>query len=282
VSTWQEHHGTGAVSLITSRGCPYSCTWCSHSVFGKTLRKRSPARVADEVEIIREQYQPGMLWYADDVFNIQQKWLHDYAAELKRRSINIPFECTCRADRMNEGIMETLRDMGCFRIWIGSESGSQRLLDAMKRGVTTEHVQATTRLARQYGIETGLFLMWGFEDENADDILRTIEHVKKANPDIVLTTVSYPIKGTGYFDRMTEQQRVFNNSPWEETNDRHNQIHGRHSSRYYDSVNRWMTGELEVMRSQLNGSWVGRLRGVVKARLGRVGMMLSAHQKGNP
>jgi len=279
VEVWRQHHGMGAVSLITSRGCPYSCTWCSHSVYGKTLRKRSPALVVDEVEAIREKYHPDMLWYADDVFNINHKWLFEYAAELKRREIKIPFECICRADRMNEDIVATLRDMGCFRVWIGSESGSQRLLDAMKRGVKAEQVQAMTRLAKRYGIETGMFLMWGFEDENRDDIAQTVEHVKKANPDLVLTTVSYPIKGTEYYNRMAAQNVVVNNLPWETTNDRHYKIRHRHSRRYYDFANRWMHGELKSARLQENGNWMNRMKAKMNSRIGRLGMTLTAHEE---
>jgi radical SAM superfamily enzyme YgiQ (UPF0313 family) len=220
-----------------------------------------------------------MLWYADDVFNINHKWLFDYAAELKRREIKIPFECICRADRMNEEIVATLRDMGCFRVWIGSESGSQRLLDLMKRGVKAEQVQAMTQLAKRHGIETGMFLMWGFEDENRDDIVQTVEHVKKANPDLVLTTVSYPIKGTEYYSRMAGQNVVVNNLPWEKSNDRHYKIRHRHSPRYYDYVNRWMHGELKLARLHDNGNWMNRIKAKMNAQVGRLGMALTAHEK---
>jgi radical SAM superfamily enzyme YgiQ (UPF0313 family) len=281
IDVWRQHHGMGAVSLITSRGCPYSCTWCSHSVYGKTLRKRSAHLVAEEVEGILATYHPDMLWYADDVFNINHKWFFEYAAELKRRNLNIPFECICRADRMNEEIVRSLKEMGCLRVWIGSESGSQRLLDAMKRGVKAEQVQAMTRLAKRHGIETGMFLMWGFEDENRDDIEMTIEHVKKANPDLVLTTVSYPIKGTEYYNRMAAQNAVVTNGAWQNSNDRDYRIHGRHSRRYYDFVNRRMYGELALTRLQENGhnSLLRRTKARVNAQLGKLGMALTAKQK---
>lgn len=281
VETWRTHHGMGAVSLITSRGCPYSCTWCSHSVFGKTLRKRSPQLCADEVEGILAAYHPDMLWYADDVFNISHKWLFEYAAELKRRNIKTPFECICRADRMNEEIVRALKGMGCFRVWIGSESGSQRLLDQMKRGVKAEQVQAMTRLAKRQGIETGMFLMWGFEDENEDDIAATIAHVRKANPDLVLTTVSYPIKGTEYYQRMAERNLIAANGAWQSSNDRDYRIRGRHSRRYYDFVNRRMHAELALQRlgENGNGRWLRRLQAQVRARVARFGMRLTARQR---
>lgn len=281
VDAWRVHHGRGAVSMITSRGCPYSCTWCSHSVYGKSLRKRGPQLCAEEVEMIRARYSPDMLWYADDVFNINHKWFFEYAAELKRREIKIPFECICRADRMNEDIVLALRDMGCFRVWIGSESGSQRLLDQMKRGVKAEQVQAMTRLAKRHSIETGMFLMWGFEDENKDDIAATIAHVKKANPDLVLTTVSYPIKGTEYYNRMAEQNVIVASGKWQESNDRDYRIRSRHSKRYYDYVNRRMYSELALQRLQENGNgnWLNRAKATVQSQIGKLGMALTAHEK---
>lgn len=281
VETWRTHHGKGAISLITSRGCPYSCTWCSHSVYGKTLRKRSPKLVAEEVELLHAEYRPDMLWYADDVFNINHKWLFEYATELLRRNLELPFECICRADRLNEEVVAVLKAMGCTRMWLGSESGSQRLLDLMKRGVKAEHVQAMTRLAKRYGIETGKFLMWGFEDENEDDVAQTVEHVKKANPDLVLTTVSYPIKGTEYHRRMEERKLVASNGAWEHSNDRDFRIAGRHSKRYYDFVNRWMHSELALQRlhERGNASWLQRTREQMNAQLGKLGMRWTAHEK---
>ncbi|MDZ7269416.1 MAG: B12-binding domain-containing radical SAM protein [candidate division KSB1 bacterium] len=281
VDAWRTHHGTGAVSLITSRGCPYSCTWCSHSVFGKSLRKRSPHLCAEEVELLRATYHPDLLWYADDVFNINHKWLFEYAAELRRRAIKLPFECICRADRLNEDIVALLAAMGCFRVWLGSESGSQRLLDQMKRGVKAEQVQAMTRLARRYGLETGMFLMWGFEDENEDDIAATIDHVKKASPDLVLTTVSYPIKGTEYYQRMAGQNLIVSNGKWRESSDRDHRIRGRHSRRYYDFASRWLYGELAMQRLRENGggSWLARARAAVQAKIGKLGMVWTAHER---
>jgi radical SAM superfamily enzyme YgiQ (UPF0313 family) len=282
VDVWKQHHGTGSVSLITSRGCPYSCTWCSHSVFGKTLRKRSALLVADEVEWILSTYHPDMLWYADDVFNINHKWFFEYAAELKRRNIRVPFECICRADRMNEDIVRTLKEMGCFRVWIGSESGSQRLLDAMQRGVKAEQVQAMTRLAKKYDIETGMFLMWGFADENQNDIEQTIEHVKKANPDSFLTTVAYPIKGTAYYESEAEQARIVAGLAWAQSSDRDYKIKGRHSRRYYDFVNRRLQAEVRLTSLKENGTPYRRLsfaKAKIDAALGKIGMALMRHER---
>lgn len=242
MQTWREHHGKSSISLITARGCPYKCNWCSHSVYGHTHRRRSAKSVAAEVEWLLDRYDPDMLWIADDVFTIHHGWLYDYAAELKRRGIRIPFECITRADRVNERVAATLRDLGCMRVWIGSESGSQRVLNAMQRGVTVGQVQRAVALAKENGIETGMFLMWGYDGEEISDIEATVEHVRKCRPDVFLTTVSYPIKGTPYFEKVAP--RLVNIGPWAATTDRGFQIRGRHSRRFYRFADELLRNEM--------------------------------------
>jgi len=246
VRTWREHHGTGSVSLITARGCPYHCRWCSHEVFGKTHRRRKPASVVDELEWLLNRYQPDMAWMADDVFTIHHGWLRAYASEMKRRGLRIPFECISRADRLNAQVMDTLAELGCFRIWIGSESGSQRVLDAMERGVTVEQVRGAVALAKSRGIRAGMFLMWGYEGEDLEDIEATVEHVKHSEPDVFLTTISYPIKGTPYFDQVAS--RVVSSTPWAEGSDRDYRIRGRHSHRFYKYADQLLRAEVELHR----------------------------------
>ena len=246
VNVWREHHGMGSVSLITARGCPYHCRWCSHEVFGKTHRRRKPTSVADELEWLIKTYQPQMAWMADDVFTIHHGWLFQYAGELKRRGLKLPFECISRADRLNREVVATLADMGCFRVWIGSESGSQRILDAMERGVTVEQVQSSVALCRSAGIQTGMFLMWGYEGEQLSDIEATVDHVKKSDPDIFFTTVAYPIKGTPYFSDVAS--RVEDGKIWGESSDREFRIRDRHSRQFYRFADKLLRSEVELER----------------------------------
>lgn len=271
VDTWRTHHGMGSVSLITARGCPYHCRWCSHEVFGKTHRRRKPVSVADELEWLMNRYQPQMAWMADDVFTIHHGWLFQYAAELKRRELKVPFECISRADRLSAQVVETLAEMGCFRVWIGSESGSQRILDAMERGVTVEEVQNAVALCRSAGIQSGMFLMWGYEGEELSDIEATVEHVKKTDPDIFFTTVAYPIKGTPYFSEVAD--RVDSLKLWKDSSDREFRIRNRHSRKFYKFADKLLRSEVELERlahkDNADASAVAALRGgIVEARAG--------------
>jgi anaerobic magnesium-protoporphyrin IX monomethyl ester cyclase len=246
VRIWKEAHGQGSVSFITARGCPYKCRWCSHQVFGMTHRRRNPALVVDEVEWLLQRYSPDMAWVADDVFTIHHDWMRNYAAEMKRRRLHLPFECISRADRLNEEMLDLLAELGCFRVWIGSESGSQRILDAMERGVKVEQVQQAIELSRARGIQAGMFLMWGYEGEQLADIEATIEHVKRSQPDIFFTTVAYPIKGTPYYERTRD--RLVQLKPWSESSDRELMIRGRHSRKFYEYADRLLRDEVALSR----------------------------------
>jgi radical SAM superfamily enzyme YgiQ (UPF0313 family) len=252
LETWRRHHQKGSVSLITARGCPYDCRWCSHAVFGKTHRRRKPALVVDELEWILHRYNPDMMWIADDVFTIHHGWLAQFAVEMNRRNLRIPFECISRADRIDARVADLLASLGCFRIWIGSESGSQRILDAMQRGVTLEQVRTAVELCKSRGIQTGMFLMWGYEGEDLSDIEATVRHVRQTQPDIFLTTVAYPIGGTPYFEDVAK--RVAPPAAWAQSSDRDLRIRGRHSSRFYRNADQLLKAEVELERlSHLTG-----------------------------
>jgi anaerobic magnesium-protoporphyrin IX monomethyl ester cyclase len=246
VKTWRDAHGKGSVNFITARGCPYKCRWCSHQVFGQTHRRRDPLLVVDEVEWLLNTYTPDMVWVSDDVFTINHKWLRDYAGEMRRRRLRIPFECISRADRLNAEMLDLLAELGCFRIWIGSESGSQRILDSMDRGVKVEQVQQAVAMTRERGIESGMFLMWGYEGEELDDIEATIKHVSISKPDIFFTTVSYPIKGTPYYKKIADQ--LVQLKPWGVSSDREIKIKGRHSQKFYSYADKLLKDEVQLAR----------------------------------
>ena len=248
LEVWRRHHGASSINLITARGCPYRCRWCSHAVYGFSHRRRSPSNVVEEVVWIVDRYNPDQLWYADDVFTISHPWLSRYASELARRGVRqLPFETITRADRLqSESVVQVLRELGCYRIWIGSESGSQKILDAMERGVTVEEVRRATKLAQKHGIKVGMFLMWGYDGETVDDIQATIEHVKKASPDVFFTTVAYPIMNTRYYGAVAD--RVVLQESWETSTDRDYKIRGRHSRAYYRHADRWLRNEVEAFQ----------------------------------
>jgi anaerobic magnesium-protoporphyrin IX monomethyl ester cyclase len=254
LKTWREAHGKSSLSFITARGCPYRCRWCSHQVFGMTHRRRNPIKVVDELEWLLSRYQPDMAWIADDVFTIHHGWLRKYATEMRTRGLHVPFECISRADRLNQESADLLAELGCYRLWIGSESGSQRILDSMERGVTVAQVQNAVDLCKARGIQTGMFLMWGYEGEELEDIEATIEHVKRTDPDVFFTTVSYPIKGTPYFERVANS--LVQLKPWGSSSDRELVVRGRRSTRFYENADLLLQREVQLARLRRAGDSV--------------------------
>lgn len=278
LEAWRTHHGRASVSVTCARGCPYHCAWCSHSVYGETHRRHSPARVADEVSSLIETYHPDQLWYADDVFTIHHGWLAQYADELERRGIKLPFECISRADRLNDEVIGILATMGCERLWLGSESGSQRLLDAMRRDVTVEQIRWAAHALHKRGIRVGMFAMLGYEGEHMEDIRATLALLKAAEPDVFLTTVAYPIKGTPYYQQV--QERILVHAEWDKRTDRDLSVRGRRSQRFYEFAQRWMVGEFNRHRQWPKGrrNWARLAKSALNASLGRLGMVLTRRQ----
>jgi radical SAM superfamily enzyme YgiQ (UPF0313 family) len=275
LNAWRERHGVGTVSLITARGCPYTCTWCSRSVFGETHRRRSVINVADEVEAIVDRYHPERLWYADDVFAIHRGWTVEYARELERRRLRLPFECISRAERIDDAVADALASLGCFRVWIGSESGSQRVLDAMKRKVSVDQVHAAADRLRRRGIAVGMFIMLGYDGEQMSDLRATVDHLKRTAPDVFLTTVSYPIKGTPYYDTVAD--RLASPKAWHQGTDRDLVVRGRPVRRYYDFARRWMTAEVARDQHWRRGRYARAAKSASSALVGRLGMAVTEH-----
>lgn len=277
VETWRRHHGRGSVSLITARGCPYRCSWCSHGVYGFTHRRRSADNVADEVEAIVGAYQPDQLWYADDVFTIHHRWLGDYAKALADRGLRLPFETITREDRLDEDVIGLLAEMGCERLWIGAESGSQRVLESMSRQTNADRTREMIELVQKHGIEAGTFIMVGYEGETQRDLEDTVSHLKAALPDQFTTTISYPIRGTAYHEQVRD--RIVEPEDWAKSSDRDLKIKGRPSRRYHEHAIRWMTHEVNGERHRRRGmpGLPGRLRAGMGSLRGRFGMWRHRH-----
>ncbi len=273
MSAWRLAHGYSSVSIISMRGCPYTCKWCSHAVYGESYRRRSPAVVADEIAAIIDTWSPDTLWFADDVFTINHKWLYQLEEELRQRKLTIGFECISRADRLNSDVVAALARMGCRRIWIGAESGSQRILDAMSRGVKASQVEAMTRACRAAGIEVGTFIMLGYGDENKADIEETVRYLRRSQPDIVLTTVSYPIKGTRYYEE-SNGSLIHPGLPFSQWNDRNIGIRGRYSNRFYWYASRRIVNETAASRlwHSPRKDWRKLVPAFVKAKAAQIGM----------
>lgn len=273
LKAWKEHHGQNAISVSTQRGCPYTCKWCSTAVYGQSYRRRSPEQVVEELLYLKNTYQPDTIWFVDDVFTVSHKWLTAFAEEVQRRDVVIPFECITRADRMSPEVIELLKAAGAFRVWIGAESGSQKIIDAMDRRVSVEQVREMIQQTRQAGIEAGTFIMLGYPGETVDDIKETIHHLKVSNPDHFTITIAYPIKGTGLYEEVEALQTT--QLDWNKQTDRERNFKRTYPRRFYDYAVRWVVNEVNYNKQVLKAqkwTWTAtkmRLKTVL-ARLGMV------------
>lgn len=251
---WKEAHGSSTVSISTMRGCPYTCKWCSRAVYGGTYRRRSAKLVVDEIVYLQSQYTFDNAWFVDDVFTISHKWLNEFAQEIEARKVKVRYEIITRADRMNEAVIDLLVKSGCFRVWIGAESGSQDIIDAMDRRVEVKQVREMIRLARKKGLEAGTFIMLGYPGETQKDIKETVRHLDESSPDHFTITLAYPIKGTPLY---TETEKKFiDPAAWEISTDRDIDFERTYSRRYYDYALRYVHNEVAYRKNLRQGSFL--------------------------
>lgn len=279
LEAWKKHHGKSAISVSTMRGCPYTCKWCSRAVYGLSYRRRSPARTAEELSMIKQAYNPDSLWFVDDVFTINHKWLREFRDELKIKNVLIPYECITRADRLNDEAIQLLKETGCFRVWIGAESGSQKVIDLMDRRVDVNKVRDMIRLARRNGIEAGTFIMLGYPGETEDDIEETIHHLKESNPDHFTITVAYPIKGTELFQEIEAVQTT--SLDWSASTDRDIDFKRTYNRKYYDFAVKRVINEVNYFKAKNGKPTLRSTKFKVKSIAAKVGMWWERRAKTN-
>lgn len=251
LETWKTHHGKSSMTISTQRGCPYTCKWCSTAVYGQSYRRRPAHLVAKELNLLKETYKPDNIWFVDDVFTVSHKWIKSFHEEVIKQDAIIPFECITRAERLNDEVLKLLKEAGCFRIWIGAESGSQKIIDAMDRRVDVNVVKEAIKKTNAIGIETGTFIMVGYPGENENDINETISYLKSANPTHFTITVAYPIKGTSLYNEIENKITIQPN--WETSTDRDIDFKRTYSRKYYDYAVKRIVNEVNYNKELIKG-----------------------------
>ncbi|MBN2175119.1 MAG: B12-binding domain-containing radical SAM protein [Bacteroidales bacterium] len=273
LQAWKSNHGYSSITVSTQRGCPYTCRWCSHTVFGDTYRRRSPASVTTELKMIKKDYNPDSIWFVDDVFTMSERWMMDFQKELNDEELSIGYECITRADKLSENIIGVLNETGCHTLWIGAESGSQRVIDLMDRRVDVKHVRQMIKLARQYGIKAGTFIMLGYPGENLKDIRETIAHLKESNPDVFTINKAYPIKGTKMYDEVRDY--IIDNPSWKEVPDKDIDFKRTYGRRFYDFAIRKIYNEVNSHKNRLKKNYAGYFKYKIKSTVAGLGMLMT-------
>jgi radical SAM superfamily enzyme YgiQ (UPF0313 family) len=276
-NAWKNAHGSSTISLSTMRGCPYTCKWCSRAVYGGTYRRRSAKMVVDEIISLQSEYSFDNIWFVDDVFTISHKWLKEFAHEIEMRGVKISYEIITRADRMNEEVIDLLVKSGCFRVWIGAESGSQDVIDAMDRRVEVKQVREMIRLARKKGLEAGTFIMLGYPGETQNDIKETVRHLDESSPDHFTITLAYPIKGTPLYAET--ENNFIDPKQWEISTDRDIDFKRTYPRRYYDYALRYVYNEVAFRKNLRQGYFLKLPYLKIKSIAAQSGMFLQRMMK---
>jgi anaerobic magnesium-protoporphyrin IX monomethyl ester cyclase len=228
---WTNAHGRFSWNMISSRGCPFGCNWCAKPIFGRRYSQRSPESVAMEMEQLRATVKPDHIWFADDIFGLTAKWVTKFADEVVARDVRMPFMIQCRADLLTPDVVEALAAAGAEEVWLGVESGSQRILDAMDKGTTVNEVRGATRELKSQGIRACWFLQLGYPTETWNDLLLTRDLVRSERPDDIGVSVAYPLPGTKFHAMVHAQLGARHN--WQHTDDLAMLFRGTYSSEFY-------------------------------------------------
>jgi radical SAM superfamily enzyme YgiQ (UPF0313 family) len=267
---WRDRHGETALSMISSRGCPYHCTWCSKQVYGDTFRRRDVDEVIDELVALKAEYAPDQIWFADDMFTINRRWVHRFCQRMVERDAVTPFYIIGRPETLDPSLCAALREAGCYRVYLSAESGAQHVLDAMRKESTVGDVLEAERLLRAAGIELGVFVMLGYPGETWKDVNATLQMLHTINPDVTLLSVAHPMKGTAFFDQV--EDRIQHPVSQEQTNGGRLAFRMDQSATFYDLAQRMIWAETRLVRKLRRREYdTDLLRLAVKAPLLRAG-----------
>ncbi len=202
---WIEAHGYFSTNVVSSRGCPYHCNWCAKPISGNRFQLRAPQEVAAEILELKTLFGVEHIWFGDDVFALDRHWVQEFANAVESHGEVVPFKIQSRADLMSDATVSALKRAGCAEIWMGVESGSQKILDAMKKGLKLSAVYAARERLATAGIRACYFLQFGYLGEGWAEICETVQLVRRTRPDDIGVSLSYPLPGTGFFDRVQAQ-----------------------------------------------------------------------------
>ena len=229
---WNNHHGYFSMNMVTTRGCPFHCNWCAKPIYGQVYNSRSPENLVAEMKMLKEKYSPDHIWFCDDIFGLKPGWTTKFDEVVNREKTKIPFKCLSRVDLLlKEDNISHLAGAGCESIWVGAESGSQKILDAMDKGTTIDEIYEATKLLKKHKIRTCFFLQFGYSGETKKDIDKTIKMVRDLMPDDIGISVSYPLPGTKFYDRVVSQMGDKKN--WVDSGDFEMMFDGEYSSKFY-------------------------------------------------
>jgi anaerobic magnesium-protoporphyrin IX monomethyl ester cyclase len=256
-SIWRDRYGYFSLNIATTRGCPYKCNWCAKPIYGNRYHSRSPEQVVNEIEKLIRNYQPDHFWMCDDIFGLKPGWIREFATYIKQKNLSLRYKIQSRVDLLlEENTVQLLAESGCETVWVGAESGSQRILDAMDKGTTVGQIRKATKLLKAHHVNVAFFLQFGYPGETREDIDATIALVLELMPDEIGISVSYPLPGTKFYDTVKSQLSEKQN--WTDSDDLAMLYRNTYPVAYYKILQRYVHSRYRIQRG------VNRLRDFVR------------------
>jgi len=248
---WTENHGYFSLNIATTRGCPFKCNWCAKPIYGNRYNSRSPQKVAEEIEYLINSFDVHHFWMCDDIFGLKPGWVQEFRNVVKAKGLRFKYKIQSRVDLLlQEDTISALAESGAETVWVGAESGSQKILDAMDKGTTVEQIYEATRLLKKNKIRPAFFLQFGYLGEEKADIEKTINMVLELMPEEIGISVSYPLPGTKFFDKVKDQLKEKSN--WTDSDELALMYKGTFSPSYYKKLHRYVHKVYRRKQSLLN------------------------------
>ncbi len=234
---WAERGRKFSLNIATTRGCPYKCNWCAKPIYGVRYNSHSPEYITKHISYLKENYGVTNFWMCDDIFGLKPRWVQNFNIELKKANLTIEYVIQSRVDLLlKEDTIDALAESGLREVWVGAESGSQKILDAMDKGTQLSQIYEATRLLKLKNINVAFFIQFGYLGETKEDIAKTIAMIKELQPDNIGVSVSYPLPGTKFYDMVKDDLKLKSN--WTDSDDLAMMFQGTFNSKYYKKLHR--------------------------------------------
>jgi len=236
---WMSSAGYFSLNMGTTRGCPFKCNWCAKPIYGNRYNSRSPENVVAELKMLKEKFHFDHIWFCDDIFGLKPGWVNHFADLVNKENLKFKFKIQARADLLlQENYIRDLARAGCDNIWMGAESGSQKILDAMDKGTTVEQIFEATRLIKKYGMKPSFFIQFGYLGETKEDIEKTIKMITTLLPSDIGISVSYPLPGTKFYEKVQSELKEKTN--WTDSDELALMFRNTYPPAFYKQLHRYV------------------------------------------
>jgi anaerobic magnesium-protoporphyrin IX monomethyl ester cyclase len=237
--TWLKSKGYFSLNMATTRGCPFKCNWCAKPIYGNRYNSRSPENVVTELKMLKEKFQFDHIWFCDDIFGLKPGWVHEFADLIEQEKLDFKFKIQARADLLIQpDYVADLARAGCENIWMGAESGSQKILDAMDKGTTVEQIFRATKLLKENGVHPSFFIQFGYPGETKQDIIKTIDMIIQLLPYEIGISVSYPLPGTAFFEKVKNE--LHDKTNWTDSDELALMFRNNYAPAFYKQLHRYV------------------------------------------